>query len=533
MLRLEPLILDQPSRALYDRFVPPDHPLRRFDEALDFAFVLPLVAARYHDEIGRPAEHPERLFRLLFAQFYLNLPDEKVCLAAHESLALRLFLRLGADETPPHPTTLQKFRAHRLDVDVYLTVHFELLRQAEAHGLLSRQERQIFDTSHVRSNTRVVSLARLLLEARGNVVREVKKIDAAYGATLEAAMADDRAAYRDEREKRRADGKPKLTKDEKIRAAIERVTKTLDEVRERIANKHLEPTERLNVALEILAKVIADREKGAEERIVSVHDAEARKGKKTTVTWDGRKLAVNVTDESYFITAACCAPGNDNDCELLIPLLDQQQKHFDLVPPELTADKAADLDPLRERIAARGILAHVPVAPAPNAKGVDLFRADDFVYDPEEQTLTCPANKVARNPKRDKAQSRDGYGFKFPLKTCRECPLNARCQPPASPTTKRHEGRAVTISVHWKTAQAAKKHAQTERFKSAYRRRGRIEPKIWELTYHGQRRCRYRGDERSQMQLLLTVTVVNGKRLVRLLHQRAHPPRPRRRGHLL
>ena len=533
MLRVEPLVLDSDSRALYDRFVPTNHPLRQFDNRLDFSFILPLVAEHYHDEIGRPAEHPEQMFRLLFAQFYLNLSDDKICLAAHESLALRLFLHLGADETPPHPTTLQKFRAHRLDVDVYLTIHFELLRQAESRGLLSRRERQIFDTSHVRSNTRIVSLARLLLEARGNVVREVKKIDGEYGAALEAKMAEDRVAYREERDKRKAEGKPKLTKDEKIQAAIDRVSTTLDAVRERVATKELEATERLNVALGILAKVIADRAKGAAERIVSIHDAKARKGKKTTVTWDGRKLAVNITDDSYFITAASCAPGNDNDCELLLPLLDQQEKHFALVPPELTADKAAGLDPLREQIAERGIRAHIPVAPAPNAKGVDLFRADDFVYNPDEQTLTCPANQIARNPKRDKVQTRDGYCFKFPLAVCRECPLNTHCQPPESPKTKRHEGRAVTISVHWKTAQAAKKHVQTDHFKQAYGGRGRIEAKIWELIYHGQRRCRYRGDERSQVQLLLTVTVVNGKRLTRLLHQRAHPPRPPRRSHLL
>jgi len=69
MLRLEPLVVDSPSRALFDRFVPPDHPLRQFDDALDFSFVLPLVAERYHNEIGRTAEHPEQLFRLLVAPF--------------------------------------------------------------------------------------------------------------------------------------------------------------------------------------------------------------------------------------------------------------------------------------------------------------------------------------------------------------------------------------------------------------------------------------------------------------------------------
>ena len=103
MLRVEPLTLDSESRALYDRFVPATHPLRQFDECLDFSFILPLVAERYHDEIGRPAEHPEQMFRLLFAQFFLNLSDEKICLAAHESLALRLLLHRDANERQRHP----------------------------------------------------------------------------------------------------------------------------------------------------------------------------------------------------------------------------------------------------------------------------------------------------------------------------------------------------------------------------------------------------------------------------------------------
>lgn len=523
MLRVELLTLDDESRALYERFVPVHHPLRQFDDALDFSFVLTLVAERYHDEIGRPAEHPERMWRLLFAQYYLSLSDAKVCLAAHESLALRLFLRLGVNEMPPHPTTLQKFRANRLDSDVYLQIHFALLRQAEARGLLNWEERQIFDTSHVRSNTRVVSLPRLLLDARAKVVKEVAKIDAAYGDELAAQAEADYQAYRAERDKRREDGAPKPTKEEKVEAARGPVRRALEDVQARITSGRLVPTERLNVAMAILTKVIADRDHGATERIVSVHDPEARKGKKAAVTWDGRKLAVNVSDASYFIIAANSAPANDNDGELLLPLLDQEHEHLTLVPPELTVDKAADLDPLREQIAARGIVAHIPVRPAPNAKGTDLYTVDDFTFDPHRQTLTCPADQVARNPRRDKFQSRDGYKFVYRLGVCRACPLNARCQAPESGTVKHHSGRAVTISIYWATTQAAKQHAQTEHFKEAYKRRGRIEPKIWELTYHGQRRCRYRGDERSLAQLLITVSVVNGKRLTRLLGQRDEP----------
>jgi len=101
MLRPEPLILDSERHVLYDRFVPAIHPLRQFDSYLDFSFILPLVAERYHDEIGRPAEHLEQMFRLLFAQFSLNLSDETICLVARESVALGLFLHPSITETRP------------------------------------------------------------------------------------------------------------------------------------------------------------------------------------------------------------------------------------------------------------------------------------------------------------------------------------------------------------------------------------------------------------------------------------------------
>ncbi|MHB1132682.1 MAG: hypothetical protein ACYC4L_09885 [Chloroflexota bacterium] len=65
MLRLEPLALDPDSRALYERFVPKSHPLRQLGEAIDFSFILPLVAYHYCQDYGRPAEHPERMWRLL------------------------------------------------------------------------------------------------------------------------------------------------------------------------------------------------------------------------------------------------------------------------------------------------------------------------------------------------------------------------------------------------------------------------------------------------------------------------------------
>lgn len=93
------------------------------------------------------------------------------------------------------------------------------------------------------------------------------------------------------------------------------------------------------------------------------------------------------------------------------------------------------------------------------------------------------------------------------------------------------------MSFDWAERQSARQHMDTPAFQEAYSKRGRVEPKIWELVRHGARRCRYRGDARSQAQLLVTVSVVNCKRIVRLLDQREEraragrsPPGERRRA---
>ncbi len=517
MLRIEPLILDHQSRLLYEHFVPAHHPLRQMDEALDFSFILDLLKDRYNLYIGCPAKHPELMWRLLFAQYYLNLSDEKICLAAHESLALRLFLRLGMDEAPPHPSTLQKFRWRRLKEQTYLDIHFALLQQSAQKGVLDYQERQIWDTTHVRSNTRVVSIPELLLQARRKVIKEVTAIDPAYGTELQQQTEVDRAAYRAERARRIKTGEPKPSKEEKINATIQVVTRTWMEVGKRISSGQLEATERLNVWLAVLEKVIHDRADGATERIVSVHDLEARKGKKTTVTWDGRKIAIDMQEDSRMIMVGNMVAGNVNDCQVVEALIEQQEEGLSVAPPELTGDKGADTGPVRDSLQKRGIQAHIPVVGPRNHQGAGLFTVDDFRYFPRLQILICPAGKTASSPKRQIAQWQDGYVFTFRRSWCQACELKQKCQRQES----KKGGRTVYIGGYWSLTKAATAHEKTPAFQVAYGKRSRIEAKLAELVYHGGRRCRYRGDARSQVQLLLLIIAVNGKRLTKLLRRKA------------
>src|SRR5205823_1916537 len=151
-----------------------------------------------------------------------------------------------------------------------------LLSQAAARGLMHREERQIFDTSHVLSNTRLVSNASLLLDAWTRVVREVARADAAFGAELAAQQAGDRAAYRAERLRQREAGAPSPSRVERTARAVDSATKALAAVRDRVRAGAFAPTDRVNVAVAVLAKAVVDRADGATERLVSAHDPEAR-----------------------------------------------------------------------------------------------------------------------------------------------------------------------------------------------------------------------------------------------------------------
>jgi hypothetical protein len=70
------------------------------------------------------------------------------------------------------------------------------------------------------------------------------------------------------------------------------------------------------------------------------------------------------------------------------------------------------------------------------------------------------------------------------------------------------------VSADWAERQQIQRHNASPEYGEAYSHRGRVEAKLWELVHHGARRCRYIGDARGNVQFLLTVTVVNARRVL-------------------
>ena len=115
--------------------IPPDHPLRRIKQRIDFGIVRSQVADRYGRN-GHESLDPVVLLKFMFLLFYENVPSER---QLFEQLPLRLdwlwFCDYDLDETTPHHSVLSKVR-RRWGVAVFEQFFLNILEQCFAAGLI-------------------------------------------------------------------------------------------------------------------------------------------------------------------------------------------------------------------------------------------------------------------------------------------------------------------------------------------------------------------------------------------------------------
>jgi len=487
---------------LYDRIVPVDHLLHKINQVVNFSFVHELVKDRYTPELGRPAEDPEFMLRLCLLQYIYGDSDRQVVENARLNLAYKYFLSLAVDAEVPDYTTISYFRAQRLGEEKFRLVLEQIIRQCTDKGLV-KGNRQIIDSTHIRANITLGSITGLVRKCRENVLKTVEKQDRRVAESL--GLTDLQNAK-----------KAKFTSaEEGLQKEIEAAGELLDSVTAELRARRISPTEELKKDLGLLEKAVADREENAKDKLVSPVDPDARQGKKTSTTWPGYKAHIVMEEETGIITGVETTPANATDGSQLKPLLEEQEKVHSLKPQELTADKAYDWGENLESLAGKKITANIALSKQVNHRNSGYFTVDDFLYDPENIKLMCPAGHISTNCYElslAKYQlNKPGYAFRFRPSWCNVCPLKPKC-------VKNKQGRRIYISYYEPYFRLARERLATDEGKQAYRNRYKIEQKMADLTrYCGLRRCRYRGLDRAGIHTLLATTVCNIKRMVKLL----------------
>lgn len=141
--------------AEMEKFVPPNHFLRKLDAAIDFDFVYDMVAPLYSSR-GRPSIDPVLLIKTPLLGYLYGIDSErKLEEEVRYNIAFRWYLGLDADEpTPDHSTFSQNRRRKLQGTEVFRQIFEEIVCKCQEAGLV-KGEAVVMDSTHIKANAAV------------------------------------------------------------------------------------------------------------------------------------------------------------------------------------------------------------------------------------------------------------------------------------------------------------------------------------------------------------------------------------------
>lgn len=494
--------LDEVERRIFDRMVPVDDPLRRLGLAVDFERFRPILEQYYAPRQGRPALDPVKMLKFDYLGIFHRWSDREVMRRVQCDVSYRLFLDLGSEASLPHHTSMTYFR-HRVDAEAMQEIFHGVLEQARSLGIVKDRLR-LKDATHVLADIAIPSIIQLVATMRDEVLDAAepfapKDVSAEWHAvdsecTKSESMSDkERLALRIAQLRRVLLWADELPTSDAFGAADEAVQ------------------EALRRALALGHKVLVDRDNPkAGDKIVSIHDPDARRGKHGEF-FDGYLADVTMDADSELITGINVLPANGDEGGDAAHLIEQEEAAHGNDVAALSIDGAGYRgEVLRELTDPEGLALDVYTPPTQRVP-LTVFGPDDFTLNADHTALTCPAGQTTTQHERNGHDS--GEKFRFSKTQCRDCPLRPKCI--ADPKTKSRSVIKNDYEAEYKAAQAK---ARTPEYAKVRHEHPAIERKLSELVNrHDLRHARYRGLSKVLRQALLTAMVVNCKRIVKLL----------------
>jgi hypothetical protein len=218
----------------------------------------------------------------------------------------------------------------------------------------------------------------------------------------------------------------------------------------------------------------------AEDRRISIEDAEMRHGRKSkTKRFDGYKEHIAADLDTDLILACAVTPANRPEDEAGQPLLDDIQRQ-DITIGELLIDRAYVNSVLVDEVQASGGDVLCKPWSGRNTRHPGLFGKEDFDIDVRRRTITCPAGETE--------YFELGAQVRFDPEACGPCPLRAQCTHSAA-----GRGRSIRIADDEKLQQKLRKRSRTRTGRRRLRERTGIEHRLAHISARKGPKARYRG----------------------------------------
>jgi len=262
--------------------------------------------------------------------------------------------------------------------------------------------------------------------------------------------------------------------------------------------------------------------RGNRELLLSKSDPDARwtrrPGEKAVL---GYNTHVSTDSKEKIITNVDVTPANIPGHDKMIPLIDEQINNHNLKIKEISADSEYGAGHIREDLEKRFITGYIPLyKDRGNKHRIGMFGYEDFTYDKERDSVTCPNGKTMYFMKHKENSERSARVYRSRKRDCKICPYLSKC------TTSKNSCRTFEVNDYYDVIKRAELLNKTPRYKEAAKIRIlATEPKFAEAKrYHGLHRFRYRGIIQVSIQAILTAICINIKRLARVVMARLRVP---------
>jgi len=462
------------DREVFDR-ISRKHILVKIKEKIDFKSIAKQLEVYYDSYQGRPSWPIEVMVKMLFLEIYYDVSDREIVRELRHNFLYRWFLDISFYDEEPDYSTLSRFR-DRIGEEGAKKMFEGIVRQAKEAGVLTERIKSI-DATHIEANARKESTVSFLNRARKKIISFFKK--------------DRKKETKEMKEEFVSKGPHGKSTPEKIKEEIEKTKDFIIKVKGWCTKKGEE-------YLELLRETVWNIENGIKDRIYSFTDIDARWGhKRKDSSFFGFKLHP-VMDESGIVTSLDTLPGNVNEGCRVISLL-KEEKERGIGGTGATMDALYDSGKNRKDIRELGLEPYI----LSNTKKRKL---DKFLYDWEKDKVICKTGKYSTG----KIRQENGWLHYFSVKDCKNCP-DKEC-------LKGNTRQRVWVSDAEKERLKTGKSVTREVAKNI---RSRIEGKHGEgKCWHGLGKARWRGKWKTAIQGFLTFTVMNAKRLVRLMDKK-------------
>jgi transposase len=211
-----------------------------------------------------------------------------------------------------------------------------------------------------------------------------------------------------------------------------------------------------------------------------------------------------VDPRAEVITATALTPGSVNEGDLLTEMIDAHQEHTHKKVTTIVADSRYGTIENYLKCSDRGIAAHIPSleqTQRDSGRKRGIFPTEDFTYDLETDTFSCPAGHALR--RRNYSKSRHHYEYKANPEICASCELRDRCtRSKAGRSVKRHLRHDELTRMRTRaTSKEAKRDITTRQHLS--------ERSFAQSTRYGYKRARWRRRWRVEIQDFLICATQN------------------------